>query len=68
MKAKPLRGPEVIDAKIEFLMEEAPHELLQEGERFLFSEGRKLVAKGVIIASSLASPNDISDFEVALLG
>jgi len=49
-------------------MEEAPHELLREGERFLFYEGRKLVAKGVIIAPSLASPEHIRDFGVALLG
>ena len=68
LQAKQLRGAEVIDAKIAFVMEEAPHDLLAEGERFVLDEGPKMVAKGVVIPSSLASPHQISDFEVALLG
>jgi len=68
IQAKSLRGAELIDAEIQFVMPNAPHDLLKEGERFEFVEGRKVVAKGVVMPSSLAPPSEISDFDVALLG
>jgi hypothetical protein len=68
VRAKPLRGSEVIDANIQFIMPDAPHDILKEGERFELTEGRRVVAKGVVLPSSLASPGQISDFDVALLG
>jgi len=68
LEAIELKGNEVIDAKVKFLVEDAPHELLQEGERFELMEGKKVVAKGVVMPSSLATPASISDFDVALLG
>src|SRR5688572_11458140 len=63
VQAKPLRGAEVIDANIQFLFPDAPHDLLREGERFELTEGRKVVAKGVVLPPSLASPSQISDFD-----
>lgn len=63
-----LHGPEVIDVRIEFLMPEAPHELLREGERFELMEGRKVVAKGVVVPSAMLVPRQINAFELALLG
>ncbi len=68
IQCKPLRGAEVIDANIEFVMPGAPHDLLKEGERFEIVEGRKVVAKGVVMPSSLTPPGQITDFDVALLG
>ncbi len=59
---------EVIDARVGFLVDEAPHELLKEGERFEFLEGRKVVAKGVVLPEAVEAPQRISDFELALLG
>jgi hypothetical protein len=68
MSAIQLHGPEVIDARISFVVAEAPHQILAEGERFLLPEGRKIVGKGVIIPDDIRTSDQISDFELALLG
>ena len=68
LAAAPLRGPEVIDAKISFLFADAPADLLREGERFELLEGKKVVAKGVILPSALNPPRQLDEFELALLG
>src|SRR4051812_31258726 len=53
LEATELRGPEVILARVAYLVPEAPHDLLREGERFELMEGRNAVAKGVILPPSL---------------
>jgi hypothetical protein len=63
-----LRGEEVIDATVCFLVPEAPQELLSEGERFELLEGKRVVAKGVILPAAVAASNPITEFELALLG
>lgn len=63
----PLHGPEVIDATVEFVFEEAPHHWLAEGERFELMEGWKVVARGVIVPAWVDVPEHITDFELALL-
>jgi hypothetical protein len=66
--AAELNGPEVLDARVHFLADAAPHELLKEGERFELLEGRKIVAKGVVLPDTLCVPERITEFELALLG
>jgi hypothetical protein len=66
--SKELRGDEVIDATIRFVVPEAPQNLLSEGERFELLEGRRVVAKGVVLPAAVAAPNPITEFELALLG
>lgn len=68
VQASELRGPEVIEARVCFVVPEAPHNLLRDGERFEFMEGKKVVAKGVILPSSLELPSSLNEFELALLG
>jgi hypothetical protein len=68
VSAVQLRGPEVIDARVRFVVDEAPHDLLREGERFELMEGRKVVAKCVVLPETLAVPAKIGEFELALLG
>jgi hypothetical protein len=58
----------VIDARVRFLVPEAPHELLQVGERFSLREGHKVSAKAVAIPDSMPCPDHLSEFELALLG
>ncbi|WP_139488177.1 hypothetical protein [Brevibacillus dissolubilis] len=45
----PLDEQLCVTAQFSFLVEEAPHELLQKGHRFSLYEGSLLVAKGVIL-------------------
>ncbi len=66
--ASALHGAEVIDARIQFLSPEGPKDLLKEGERFELMEGRKVVAKGVVLPLAVRLPERISEFELALLG
>lgn len=68
VSAVELRGREVIDARVRFVVDEAPHELLKEGARFELMEGRKVVGKGVVLPESVTVPPQIGEFEVALLG
>ena len=63
-----LRGPEVIDATVAFVVGEAPHDLLTAGERFELLEGSRVVAKGVVLPPSVEVPSQINEFELALLG
>ena len=68
LEAAELHGPEVISARLAFLAPNAPSELLVEGERFELMEGRKVVAKGVVLPASTQIPANINPFELALLG
>ena len=63
-----LRGPECIRADVRFLTQDAPDSLLNEGERFELLEGKRVVAKGVVLPSRIQTPGTINDFELALLG
>jgi hypothetical protein len=63
-----LRGSEAVEVRIMFVVPDAPHALLREGERFELLEGHKVVAKGVVLPPSVQVPQQISDFELALLG
>jgi hypothetical protein len=65
---RPLHGPDVIRAKVQFLLEDAPTPLLSEGERFELLEGERVVAKGIVLPARVTVPERISDFELALLG
>src|SRR4051812_5104458 len=47
-----LRGAEVIDARVRLVVDEAPADLLREGERFELMEGRRVVAKCVVLPES----------------
>lgn len=66
--ASEMNGPDVIDAKVSFVMPDAPHELLHEGCRFELMEGPKVVAKGVVLPQAVEPPRRMSEFELALLG
>jgi hypothetical protein len=68
LEASELHGAEVINARIGFVVPEAPHDLLCEGERFELMEGHKIVAKGVVLPAATQVPEQISQFELALLG
>lgn len=68
LDARQLHGPEVLDAQVAFAMADAPHDLLQEGERFELLEGPRVVAKAVVLPPEVQPPERISEFELALLG
>lgn len=55
-------------ATIEFLSEDAPQNLLRAGSRFELLEGMRRVAKGVVLPSTVAMPDEVNDFAAALLG
>ena len=65
---KSFRDSRLLLAKVRFLVDEAPHCLLHEGSRFELYEGAKRVAKGVILPAAISVPQEISDFECALIG
>src|SRR4051812_398138 len=60
----PLRGAECILATIELLVPDAPRELMRAGERFELLEGKKTIAKGVILPQLVKIPSQLNDFEV----
>lgn len=62
------RGGRLILANVDFLVPEAPTNFLRAGTRFELLEGRKRVAKGVILPPSVQVPEEVSDFELALVG
>jgi hypothetical protein len=62
------KGGRYTHAKMEFLAEDAPQHLLKEGARFELLEGRKRVAKGVILPAGVPIPAEINEFESALVG
>src|SRR5579863_5421159 len=46
---KQFKDPRLLLANIRFLVDEAPHHLLHRGSRFELLEGRKRVAKGIVL-------------------
>lgn len=62
------REPRAMLAKVRFLSEEAPVEMLQAGARFELCEGRRVVAKGVVLPQSIRVPSRLNEFALALLG
>ncbi len=65
---KRFKDPRLLLATVRFLVDDAPHHLLHRGSRFELLEGRKRVAKGIILPTSLAIPDEINEFESALIG
>lgn len=65
---RPLGGDRYLHAEISFLNDDSPTHLLQQGSRFELFEGQKRVAKGVVLPPSVEVPEEINDFESALLG
>ena len=55
-------------ATIRFLSEAAPTHLLREGNRFELLEGRKRVAKGIVVPENVDIPAELNSFETALIG
>jgi hypothetical protein len=66
--AVPLGSDACVRATVRFLVPEAPHEWLRDGERFELLEGRKVVAKGVVIPQTVPVPTAVTEFDLALLG
>ena len=60
--------PRTMLAKLEFLLPGGPTEMLTEGVRFELCEGRRVVAKGVILPPKAKVPNRINRFALSLLG
>jgi hypothetical protein len=65
---KRFKDPRLLLARVRFLSDDAPHRLLHNGSRFELFEGPKRVAKGIIIAPTIPVPEEISEFEAALIG
>src|SRR4051812_31243296 len=59
-------GGQFVYAKVQFLTEEAPQDLLHSGSRFELYEGRRMVATGLVREDDEA-PRAESEFEAALL-
>lgn len=65
---RPLHGGRYLIADVDFLVPEAPAALLGKGSRFELLEGRRRVAKGVVLPASVEVPDEINEFESALIG
>jgi hypothetical protein len=65
---KRFKDPRVLLANVRFLVDAAPHHLLHSGSRFELFEGRKRVAKGIVLPPAIPVPEEISEFEAALIG
>lgn len=65
---KPIRDGRYLHANVRFLTDDAPQHLLHAGSRFELYEGRRRVAKGVVLPRALTVPDEISEFESALIG
>src|SRR5437762_1665980 len=63
LAGKKLKGNKVIDAKVRFLAEDAPGNLLRPRARFELLEGSRVVAKGVVLPPSIRPPAKITGFE-----
>lgn len=63
-----LSGNACVRATVRFLADEAPAAFLQAGERFELLEGRRVVAKCVVIPQSISVPAAVTEFDLALLG
>lgn len=55
-------------ADVTFLAPAAPTHFLHAGSRFMLMEGKKPVAKGVVLPSSTPVPDQMSVFEASLIG
>jgi hypothetical protein len=55
-------------AEVSFLAPDAPSHLLKPGSRFELLEGSRRVAKGIILPISVPVPEELNDFELALIG
>lgn len=54
--------------RVSFLVDHAPHQLLDVGNRFELLEGAKRVAKGVVLPAEVEVPADLNSFDAALIG
>ena len=63
-----LHKDQCIRATLDFASPDAPRQLLASGERFELLEGPRVVAKGVVVPSELPVPDQLSEFDLALLG
>jgi len=55
-------------AEVSFLVHTAPAHLLSEGSRFELLEGRRRVAKGIVVPEAVAVPRELNPLESALIG
>ena len=55
-------------SKINFLVDEGPHQLLDAGNRFELLEGAKRVAKGIVLPAEVEVPSDLNSFDAASIG
>jgi hypothetical protein len=62
------RGADAVWARVRFVVDEAPRELLCTGARFELCEGRRVVAKGVVLPPTAMPPQELDSFSMALLG
>jgi hypothetical protein len=65
---KDFQNPRVVLARVRFLSEDGPRDLLHAGSRFELFEGKKRVAKGIVLPAVVSVPDQISEFEAALIG
>ena len=65
---KRFKDPRFLLANVRFLVDAAPHQLLHSGSRFELFEGRKRVAKGIVLPPTIPVPEEISALEAALIG
>jgi hypothetical protein len=66
-KVRSYRGGRFWFATIEFLMEDAPHELLHAGARFSLHEGKKLAATGLVRSDNAKPPAQPTTVQAVLL-
>jgi hypothetical protein len=55
-------------ATVRFLAPSGPSDLLEQGNRFELLEGRRRVAKGVVLPEGVNVPAELNAFETALIG
>ncbi|HWE02758.1 MAG TPA: hypothetical protein VG326_10140 [Tepidisphaeraceae bacterium] len=65
---KRFKDPRLVLATVRFLNQSAPGILLHAGSRFELFEGRRRVAKGIVLPGAISIPEEINDFEAALIG
>jgi hypothetical protein len=61
------RGGRYAHGSIQFLSENAPQHLLHGGSRFELLEGKRRVAKGVVLERAVPMPDEVNDLAAALL-
>jgi hypothetical protein len=55
-------------AEVSFLAQDASTHLLKPGSRFELLEGGHRVAKGIVLPVSVPVPDELNEFELALIG